>query len=205
MAGVRVPYAVIDGFLPAALHDALLAESIDQISNFTPSSVHTPDGTAYDVDVRRSWRASGAGTFSEEILRHLTAARAKLLSAVGIEPFDPWSLELERCAHLDGDYFRPHIDTYTEAQRGGMRGDRILTLVYYFHRQPRGFRGGELVLHPFGQGVENVIEPHDNRLVVFPSFARHEVRPLTVPGNVPADARFSVTGWLRRHDPTAAV
>ena len=73
-----------------------------------------------------------------------------------------------------------------------------MSAVYYFHVQPLGFSGGELVIHPFGLSEASVIEPRDNRLVVFPSFALHEVLPVVCPNDGFASARFSINCWLRR-------
>jgi len=43
-----------------------------------------------------------------------------------------------------------------------------------------------------------VIEPAQNRLVVFPSFVRHEVRKISCPSHDFADSRFSINCWLRK-------
>ena len=77
----------------------------------------------------------------------------------------------------------------------------MVSAVYYFHRQPRGFSGGQLAIYPIDAGDAATIEPMHDRLVVFPSFAPHEVLPVTVPGNAFADARFSINCWLRRERP----
>lgn len=69
----------------------------------------------------------------------------------------------------------------------------------------RGFSGGEL--RPFDRGVEQVrwvpaetfreIVPEDNLLVLFPSSALHEIRPVRCPSRAFADSRFTLNGWLR--------
>ncbi len=106
--------------------------------------------------------------------------------------------EVELVAHRDGAFFEPHIDIMIQARRDQMPSDRIVTLVWYFHAQPQRFSGGELALLPLGPGEPVLIEVRDNRLLAFPSFAMHEVRTVSVPGDRFADARFAVNVWLHR-------
>jgi SM-20-related protein len=118
---------------------------------------------------------------------------------VGVPPFVPEQIELELAAHRDGGFYRTHIDTHTGPAQEGDGRDRMLTMVYYFHRTPRAFSGGEIALYPFVPGGDPVlIEPADNRLVAFPSLALHEVRPVACPGDDWADARFAVNIWFAR-------
>jgi Rps23 Pro-64 3,4-dihydroxylase Tpa1-like proline 4-hydroxylase len=124
---------------------------------------------------------------------------AALLSALGIPPCPLDPVELQLVAHRQGSFFRPHIDTFTQANREGQKSDRVLTLVYYLHAQPRRFTGGEIALFPFGPGEPLAIDPADNRLLAFPSFALHEVRPIATPEDDRfTDARFAVNCWLHR-------
>ena len=78
--------------------------------------------------------------------------------------------------------------------------DRLLSAVYYFHREPKGFSGGQLRLHRFGSNGEPGdyvdIEPERNSLVVFPSWTTHEVRTVHCPTGQFADYRFAVNCWL---------
>ncbi len=78
-------------------------------------------------------------------------------------------------AHREGSFFIPHLDTFTSANRAEQQTDRVVTMVYYFHIQPRRFTGGALALYPFARGEPILLDPADNRLIAFPSFALHEV------------------------------
>ncbi|WP_424639738.1 2OG-Fe(II) oxygenase [Embleya sp. AB8] len=111
--------------------------------------------------------------------------------------------------HNDGDFYRPHQDTDTEfAPR------RLLTFVYYLHRTPRPFDGGELrvfdavlPLHTdtTGKWQERSWrdwEPEHDSIVFFLPTAWHEVRPVGCPSRRHADSRFAVNGWLCSPDPT---
>ncbi|MFJ5223252.1 2OG-Fe(II) oxygenase [Streptomyces sp. NPDC088400] len=105
--------------------------------------------------------------------------------------------------HNDGDFYRPHQDTSAEfAPR------RLLTFVYYLHRTPRPFGGGELrvfdaalPLHTrtTGKWEERTWrdwQPEHDSIVFFRPTAWHEVRPVSCPSKRHADSRFAVNGWL---------
>ena len=69
-------------------------------------------------------------------------------------------------------------------------------MVYYFHRQPRCFTGGRLRLFDLGGERSIDIEPVHDSLLVFPSYARHEVETISCPDGAFADGRFAVNMWL---------
>ncbi|MFE4372654.1 2OG-Fe(II) oxygenase [Streptomyces sp. NPDC056835] len=111
-------------------------------------------------------------------------------------------------AHNDGDFYRAHQDT---AARFAPR--RLLTFVYYLHRTPRPFDGGELrvfdaalPLHTETTGkwedrTWRDWPPEHNSIVFFRPTAWHEVRPVNCPSERHADSRFAINGWLCSPDP----
>jgi SM-20-related protein len=200
----RVPHVLIDDFLPAEQHAALLAH-VQAVEDFAPARTIAQGKLDYNFTHRR-------GQLSNDRLGpHLPAFRAAMLDAfetfpgaLGMSPFKPAAFEIRLAAHGDGDFFKPHRDTMVGEERAFSPHDRLITAVYYLHRQPRRFTGGDLLLHSFDKSPALVIEPRDNRLVAFPSFLMHEVTPLAVPSDEWADARFSVSCWFDRERPTAS-
>jgi Rps23 Pro-64 3,4-dihydroxylase Tpa1-like proline 4-hydroxylase len=81
-----------------------------------------------------------------------------------------------------------------------------MTFVYFFHREPRQFEGGELRLHdsknggdhPLSTGSYQTIVPEQNQIVFFPSSTLHEITPVHCRSRSFADSRFTVNGWLHR-------
>lgn len=126
--------------------------------------------------------------------------RAKLPYAIanlGIPPFDVSTLEIQLTSHNDGEYYHWHTDSGTEETRA-----RVVTFVYYFHRQPRQFSGGELVLYNEAGGEE--IEPVHDRLVMFNSRMKHEVKAVSCPSKQFEFSRFTLNGWVRRRSAVQA-
>ena len=119
---------------------------------------------------------------------------------LGLPLFEISMVELQIVAYGDGSFQKSHIDRVV-GPAASVPTNRRLTAVYYFNRLPKAFSGGELRIYPLMRrpGHRFIdVEPVRNRLVVFPSWARHEVRPVRVPSGRFEDSRFAVNCWI--HD-----
>lgn len=82
----------------------------------------------------------------------------------------------------DNSCYRPHLDCGEQAA-----GFRKLSFVLQL-TDPSNYEGGELVLHI---GPEPSVMPKDQgKLLFFPSYTLHEVRPVT------KGTRYSLVGWV---------
>jgi Rps23 Pro-64 3,4-dihydroxylase Tpa1-like proline 4-hydroxylase len=78
--------------------------------------------------------------------------------------------------------------------------------VYFFHREPKTFRGGDLRIYDSRwengryEPTENYrnIVPRQNQMVFFVSSLAHEITPVECPSGAFADSRFTVNGWIHR-------
>lgn len=189
--------AIFDRFLGAEAAGALLDFALANEAGFRPSTIVGEDGNAVHAEARSSSTFRGDWGEQREIFAEAVRARvSEILAATGVPDWSPKHMQVDLAAHRDGDFFRTHTDTLT----GKNRRDevRMVSAVYYVHRQPRGFSGGELVIRDVRGQSENAIKPLHDRLVVFPSFLPHEVAPVEVPGDSFANARFSINCWLNR-------
>lgn len=106
----------------------------------------------------------------------------------------------------DPNYRRSFYLTYFPEFSELMSATRVLTYVYYFHREPKSFTGGELVIYDsksengylVAAKSHKVIQPTNNTIIFFPSQCMHEVLPVSCPSEYFADSRFTINGWLRR-------
>jgi Rps23 Pro-64 3,4-dihydroxylase Tpa1-like proline 4-hydroxylase len=196
-AMAAAPYCILDDFLPESVHQELLAHCL-AVGDFDRGKVIVDGELAYHPDLRQGYISRDRlGRQLMPFRVRMDAAFAQIATELGIKPFKYNDIEFRLAAHGDGDFFKPHRDTFVGKNRPE-GGDRLITAVYYLHAQPRGFRGGVLRIHPFGPGEPVAVQPVSNRLVAFPSFAIHEVSPVEVPSGAFADSRFSVTTWFRR-------
>ena len=166
---------------------------------FDASYVVAPGGSDQVVnsDHRRSRVLFDTGRFgrlvTDRVLFHLSFITRKLRRTA----FRVSDLEAQITATNDGDFFGVHSDNSEPPYEA-----RELSFVYYFHREPKPFTGGELRLYrPAAPGdpthYETVV-PEQNTIIVFPSSLLHEVLPVKCPSRVFADSRFTLNGWLHR-------
>ncbi len=196
----RAPCLVINDFLGVERSAALLHQTVGNVGQFHPSDVGSRDRI-----VNHSTRLSAVASVSTLVASWFEQRLSELLpdiwSEFGLAPIAVHSYELELAVHSDGDYYRRHVDTFMGSGRTDT--DRYVSCVYYFHRMPRQFDGGDLRLYPlpFGAGVERapiVISPKHDSILLFPSWLPHEVSTVRIADNVWANARFSVNCWIHR-------
>lgn len=117
----------------------------------------------------------------------------------GIVPPIKKNYTVQMTTHSDGDFYRTHKDT-------GPNHPRVLSYIYYFHKQPKAFTGGELQL--FDTDTKNdcasttftTIEPAHNSLIVFPSEYYHQVCTVNLPSANRLLARHTLNGWLVKNN-----
>ena len=197
-SGPLPPYSVHRAFLDEAACRRLLDKALGSEALFAASGV---GGFGHNPEVRSSMSLAGEDwqEWFDLVGTRVRALVPELCLELRMKPFEVAGTELDVTCYNDGGFYRPHIDTVTGVRRGG--SDRILSGVYYFHRSPRSFSGGALRLHPFGSSEGSStdwidVEPEHNSLVVFPSWARHEVRPVSCPSRRFEDSRFAINCWL---------
>jgi|TARA_Y100001970_G_scaffold282382_1_gene395112 hypothetical protein len=81
--------------------------------------------------------------------------------------------------YTNGDYYKSHVD------------DCVVTAISFFNIEPKGYRGGDLVLEH-----RLKIPCLNNSLVVFPSIMWHEVTPIVMYDFSPNMGRYSMTQFL---------
>jgi SM-20-related protein len=203
--GPLPPHHRYGAFLPEEELEALLAYALANRKRFRASTLF---GGQVDRTRRFSEQLGDLGALAEPLRRRLAEAFPDILTRLGMRPFELALIELELAAHGDGAHFAPHIDLPVGPGRrpisadGSALHERLVSAVYYFHREPKGFSGGALRFHRFGgsggEGEYLDLEPERNSLVVFPSWARHEVLTVHCPSGRFEDSRFALNAWFCR-------
>lgn len=198
MIGPEPGVLIFDDFVAPDLLAALLAHALDPEAEYAATKVGAKELVV--PTIRSSlYCQAGLGPHEAAFTAAVHARLDEIYSGLGIRPYPIADTELELVAHGDGGFYQSHIDIYTQASRFAYNSDRIISSVFYFHRQPKAFTGGGLAIFPFASEVPSqVIEPRSNRLVVFPSFVPHAVQPIACPSGAFADSRFAINCWLNR-------
>lgn len=199
------PWRRFEDVLAPPAHGQLIDRVLSNRHRFSPSTVQFQGKPNLDRTKRVSERLGDLGPCRTSLTERLSQMLPDILAATGSKPFVPDHVELEIAAHGDGAFFSRHSDLPTGEARAAAqnRFDRLVSAVYYFHREPKSFTGGGLRLHRFGSDGTRAedwveVEPLQNSLVVFPSWALHEVRPVACPSGRFEDYRFAVNIWLCR-------
>jgi SM-20-related protein len=192
---IMLPYVVRRDFLPEETVAGLLDFAFLRQADFIPTKVRSKK---FDPTVRVSTRLRQLGSFQEMLESRMLSILPALIDELRVTPFQVDSFGIELVAHGDGAFYKRHIDTQT-APYGELGRIRVLSAVYYFYAEPKAFGGGALRLHAIGPDANFVdIEPTRNSLLVFPSWAPHEVLPVSCPSKRFIDSRFAINCWVHR-------
>ncbi len=194
-AQVTTPILVMDEFLAPQELVRVWNHAMTRADRFISSRVvgdHNDD--VLDPGYRRSRLL-----FELEGIHHLFASRImtylpQVFRRLPYQPFNVSHVEVQLTASNDGEFFRAHTDN-----GHGSVHDRELTFVYFCHREPRSFAGGELrIYNSDAAGPYRAISPEQNRIVFFPANRWHEISPVSCPSHDFVDSRFTLNGWLHR-------
>jgi SM-20-related protein len=199
--GPFAPYVVLHDFLEEGEVAALLDYSLTNEQAFQRSRTRGGIDPAYRV----SSCLRDMGALKKPIRQKIIDALPRLVAGLHMRSFQYSRTEMELVAHGDGAFYKIHVDT--SQNRPADKTQRVVSCVYYFNALPKAFSGGALRMFPFGgahPGERFIdIPPDHNTLLAFPSFAPHEVRPVSCPSRRFADSRFAINCWIRCDKPSA--
>ena len=197
-AGRIAPFVRMTDFLPPAARDRLLQDVLAASERFAPAKVGA-DAITVNLKARNALVLDEPTTRNVRswFVPKLRAVLPEVLRRLRMEDLDPRRIELRVTVHLNGGFYVAHRD---DSLVGNSR-DRLVSWVCYFHRAPKRFAGGDLLLHDAGRAGESPsrafsrIEPLCDSIVFFPSDCLHEIIPVAC-GAEFGDGRFTVNGWV---------
>lgn len=193
---------LLEEFLAPTEMSALRAFAMNREADFVASEVIGQQAEArHDTDFRRSRVLFDVSEVYPIVTDRIMSVLPHVLSRLEITPFPISQIELQVTASNDSEWFKAHHDS----GQGGS-GSREVTFVYYCHREPRSFTGGQLRMYgpvddadsPQAQLGATTITPVQNSIVFFPSHYLHEVLPTHCESRQFADSRLTYNGWLHR-------
>jgi len=193
---------VLDEFLAPQELAELTRFTLDHEADFEGSEVISPtsENGVVNYDHRRSRVLMNLGKHQDLILARIKSVLPQVLPKLSMEEFAICDVEAQITASNDGDFFHFHSDNGNSPVAA-----RHLTFVYFFHREPRAFEGGELRIHDarlesggyMSEGSYQTIVPQQNQIVFFPCELMHEITTVKCSSRLFADSRFTLNGWLR--------
>jgi SM-20-related protein len=191
------PIVRIENFLGEMSATQLLDYAIAHEADFTPSALNRKGKSVVDRAARKSMISTRLDRFADVIENGVTNALDSVLRQLKINNLLAHSYELEMVWHGDGGFFKRHIDMVCEEEPSSRR---LVSMVYYFHRKPKAFTGGQLRLYPLATDSESYhdVEPCSDSALFFPSWFPHEVRPVHCRSRIFGDGRFAINCWVRK-------
>jgi hypothetical protein len=194
---------LLEEFLAPDELQSLIRETLAREGEFQISEVIAPGvaGGITDFEHRRSRVLLDLGTRHDAVLDRLQGCLPRVVRKLGRDCFRASRVEMQITASNDGDFFSWHCDDAEPTI-----ASREITFVYFFHNEPKKFRGGELRIYDsrWENGgyvpTENyrAIVPQQNQVVMFASCLAHEITLVDCPSGEFADSRFTVNGWFHR-------
>ncbi len=194
---------IFEEFLIPSDLEALMRHTLEHEADFRVSQVLSPGvkGGQVSHEHRRSRVLSEPGEIVHSLLDRVKACLPRVLPKLGARPFTVNGEEVQITASNHGDFFRWHSDN-GQAEIAS----REITFVYFFHREPKRFQGGELRIYDSQRregvyvpsGDYRAVVPRQNQIVFFRSSLAHEITPVECPSGEFGDSRFTVNGWFHR-------
>lgn len=192
----------ISDFLPQGERDSLF----DTVLTHQKAFQHINISETYKTDTLHLSLKHEASEGSEVVLirqacEHLSKSIMELLpelfNTLGIEPFPVSHIPLSIINGFNGHEGMPHTDD------GG--GRFKISLLYYFSKTPKAFRGGALEFYETDATCESghrdkafaKVEHEDNQFIAFPSQTYHGVTKTWLNSVEFEDGRFVVLGFLQ--------
>ena len=197
------PFVWMRNFLAPGECDRLLALGAARRECFTPAGVGDPSALRVDPGVRITLEADPR-TMEEgrpRIGPKIRSVLPDVLARLGMPGLDHWySIDMGMRVYLGGGFYRAHSDSRSMGHR-----PRVLSFVYFFHREPRRFSGGDLLLYDTDVDTYawtctafSRIVPLRNSIVFFPSACWHQVCPVQCETDDFGDGRWAVNGHVSR-------
>lgn len=208
-AAAPAPFVRQTDFLPPKQCAALLALALASRQRCEPGLVIAPSPgeneqprtvveKGFADPARRNALMVDRGIVEQEVRpwfeARLRDAFAEALPRLRLREPREYRVEMGMSAYLGGGFFAAHKDNGASIVR-----IRLVSFAYYFHRHPKRFSGGELLLHD-GDGEAGAftrIEPRHNSIVFFPGACLHQVAAVESESPDFGDARFALLGGLR--------
>ena len=188
--GIRAaPFVRRTNFLTSAEGERLLAWAHTQRERFAPAKVGPSGRRRVDISERCGLAAPplACKDLDAWFVPKVRAVLPTVSAQLGLRSLDDCGIVRQAVAYLNGDYGRPHRDPPP------------LVCSYYFHAQPRGFSGGDLLLYDTQVGTSDFdlwafsrLRPTANSIVFHPGAYMHEVTPVVCGTDRFLDARLSV-------------
>lgn len=189
------PFILWQDLFDAPVNQAIVAEVMAREAGFRPTEQSKP---GHDGEQNRTNLVNYDTGASGPLIRTLIEQQFNAICARLNMPVFPLTLfQLKFASYRHGDYFGVHQDNSSR------NPDRRISFIYYFNREPKPYRGGDLILYDsrfspraYLRSQYTRIIPQNNSMIFFPSEYFHEVLPIESENREFMHSRFTLSGHI---------
>jgi Rps23 Pro-64 3,4-dihydroxylase Tpa1-like proline 4-hydroxylase len=185
-------YRIMD-FLPATHCGQLLQYAIARENDFDEAGLDM--ARTINHDIRYTLKLDDIGPEGAFLKKQLVQCLPRVLPHLSLKSLDIDKMSLKITAMPNGGFFQAHKDSDSEAF-----STRKVNFVYYFHQEPKAYKGGDLLIYDTTQNYDlksfTRLTPVNNSLVFFLSDTIHEVTPVIIESDDFRASRFTITGHI---------
>ena len=195
-----VPFVQMRDFLTPEQCDRLSILAAEGSARLAPARVGRKGASRLDPEVRITLEVDDRTRqgFRPWFRHKVRSCVPEVLARLRMEKIGRYGISMDMRVYSTGGFYRAHTDIDYHPDH-----PRKLSFVYFFHREPRRFSGGDLLLYdtdpdtaPCPPGVFSRIVPLRNSIVFFPIGSWHAVTPVQCETDDLGDERWSVNGHL---------
>ena len=193
-AGNRAaPFVLVKKFLPPDFRQ----EFFQYFNSVSEKFLPVMGKEQYAPESRQALQFQGTWSGRRQFQRALAESLRKVITRLELPRISIQTADMVIRAYGNGHFFRVHRD----APPSSSYANRLLNYVYYFHKSPRPYSGGELLLFDSDVAADTHtlsrftrVIPEDNMLALFPPNYYHCVNPVCSESHEFSDSRFVING-----------
>ena len=207
----EIPALIIDKVFSDEINQAIKEEIVENEQMFEAAvvggglceNIRGNDVWYVETDAQFPNRSSSTILSAIDSLFQKNTEFSQAVVSTGVYPLtdlkDTNHGETQVSSYKCGDFYHWHIDTL-----GKKENIRLISSVYYVFNEDT-VSGGELEISSSLMGASSIrdegaktwlIEPKNNRMVVFTAFVPHRAASVSVSGKEFKDRRFALVSWL---------
>ena len=204
-----VPFVWMRNFLAPMQCERLSILATEGSARFAPARTGKKGATNVDPEARITLESDHRTlqAFRPWFIPKIRSVVPEVLERLRMEDIGRYGIRMDMRVYLTGGFYRAHTDGQYDPDH-----PRKLSFVYFFHREPRRFSGGDLLLYDTDANTADRsfaafsrIVPLRNSIVFFPSVSWHQVPHVQCETNDFQDGRWAVNGHLWQRDGDAAA
>ena len=196
------PFVRMTNFLASGECDRLLALGIAGQERFAPAKVGSEGRVRPKVRITLEADGRTMAEVTPRIAPKILSLVPEILVRLRMDGIGRYDVKLRMRVYIDGGFYVEHSDN----NRSHLR--RKISFVYFLHREPHRFSGGDLLLYDTSantgagssKGFSRFV-PLRNSIVFFPSGCWHQVTPVQCGTDDFGDGRWVVNGHVTAGGP----